>query len=114
MLQRLEQHLDDLQTALAARDMPCIELHAGELQRALVQAIDRFQRAARARATPLELRRRLALAGAQVAAQRDALARATAALDRAIDVLMPASSPTAVYSATGTHGPRRNATALEA
>jgi hypothetical protein len=113
VLQRLEQHLDDLQTALGARDMPCIELHAGELQRALVQAIDRFHRAARVRTTPLELRRRLALAGAQVAAQRDALARATAALDRAIDVLVP-SSATAVYSASGTHGPRRNATALEA
>ena len=48
VLQRLEQHLDDLQTALGARDMPCIELHAGELQRALVQAIERFHRAARA------------------------------------------------------------------
>ena len=113
VLQRLEQHLDDLQTALGSRDMPCVELHAGELQRALVQAIERFHRAARARTTPLELRRRLALAGAQVAAQRDALARATAALDRAIDVLMP-SSGSALYSAAGTHGPRRNATALEA
>ena len=51
-----------------------------------------------------ELRRRLALAGAQVAAQRDALARATAALDRAIDVLMP-SPGTALYSAGGTHAP---------
>jgi hypothetical protein len=35
------------------------------------------------------LRRRLAIAGAQVAAHRESLARATAALDRAIDVLMP-------------------------
>jgi hypothetical protein len=110
-LQRVEQHLDDLQSALGARDMPCIELHAGELQRALAQAIERFRRAARMRTTPLELRRRLALAGAQVAAQRDALARATAALDRAIDALMP-SSGAAVYSATGTHGPRRGPTAL--
>ena len=32
---------------------------------------------------------RLAVAGGQVAAQREALARATAALDRAIDVLLP-------------------------
>jgi hypothetical protein len=110
-LQRVEQHLDDLQSALGARDMPCIELHAGELQRALAQAIERFRRAARMRSTPLELRRRLALAGAQVAAQRDALARATAALDRAIDALMP-SSGAAGYSATGTHGPRRGPTAL--
>jgi hypothetical protein len=113
VLQRVEQHLDDLQSALGARDMRCIELHAVELQRALAQAVDRFRHAARRGATPLELRRRLALAGAQVAAQRDALARATAALDRAIDVLMP-SSAGAVYSAAGTHAPRRSPTALQA
>ncbi len=112
VLQRVEQHLDDLQTALGARDMPCIELHAGELQRALAQALERCRHAARRGATPIELRRRLALAGAQVAAQRDALARATAALDRAIDVLMPASAGTAVYSASGTHAPRRSAVPL--
>ncbi len=114
VLQRIEQHQDDLQSALGARDMPCIELHAGELQRALSQAIERFRRAARARATPLDLRRRLALAGAQVTAQRDALARATAALDRAIDALLPSSSGAAVYSAPGPHGPRRSPTALQA
>ena len=113
VLQRVEQHLDDLQDALAARDMRCIELHAVELQRALAQAIERFRHAARRGGTPLELRRRLALAGAQVAAQRDALARATAALDRAIDVLMPSSAST-VYSAAGTHAPRRSPTALQA
>ena len=113
VLQRVEQHLDDLQAALGARDMRCIELHAGELQRALAQAIERFRHAARHGGTPLELRRRLALAGAQVAAQRDALARATAALDRAIDVLMP-STDTAVYSADGTHAPRRSPGAFKA
>jgi hypothetical protein len=113
VLQRVEQHLDDLQSAIGARDMRCIELHAGELQRALAQAIDRFRHAARRGGTPPELRRRLALAGAQVAAQRDALARATAALDRAIDVLMPPSA-SAVYSAAGTHAPRRSPTALQA
>jgi hypothetical protein len=113
-LQRVEQHLGDLQAALGARDMRCIELHAGELHRCLAQALERFRHAARRGATPLELRRRLARAAAQVAAQRDALARATAALDRAIDVLMP-SSGAAVYSAGGTHGPRRgSATALQA
>jgi hypothetical protein len=89
MLQRVERHLDDLQTALSARDMPCIELHATELQRALSQAVDRFMQVARQGGSPPALRRRLALVSAQVAAQRDALARATAALDRAIDVLMP-------------------------
>lgn len=115
LLQRVEQQLDDLQAALGARDMRCIELHAGELQRTLTQAIERFRQAARRGGAALELRRRLALAGAQVAAQRDALARATAALDRAIDVLMPTSSAP-MYSASGAHAPRRSpsSSALEA
>jgi hypothetical protein len=113
VLQRVEQHLDDLQTALGVRDMRCIELHAVELQRALIQAIERFRHGARRGTTPPELRRRLALAGGQVAAQRDALARATAALDRAIDLLVPSAGST-VYSAAGTHAPRRSPTALQA
>jgi hypothetical protein len=41
------------------------------------------------------------LAGGQVAAQREALARATASLDRAIDVLMP-NERAGLYSALGT------------
>jgi hypothetical protein len=59
------------------------------------------------------LRRRLALASAQVASQRDALARATAALDRAIDVLMPGHGA-ALYSASGTQAVRRSASSIEA
>jgi hypothetical protein len=39
-------------------------------------------------------------AGAEVAAQREALARATASLDRAIDVLLPTPAP-GVYSSLG-------------
>jgi hypothetical protein len=112
-LQRVEQHLDDLQAALSVRDMRCIELHAGELQHALGHAVERFMHAARHGGSPLPLRRRLALASAQVAAQRDALARATAALDRAIDVLMPGAGGT-LYSAAGTQEHRRSASSLEA
>jgi hypothetical protein len=48
------------------------------------------------------MRRRLARASAQVASQRETLARATAALDRAIDVLMPESAPVGgLYGARG-------------
>jgi hypothetical protein len=113
VLQRVEQHLDDLQSALSARDMRCIELHAGELQKALSLAVERFMQAARRGGPPLPLRRRLGLASAQVASQRDALARATAALDRAIDVLMPEhGSP--LYSPSGAHHPRRSRSSLEA
>jgi hypothetical protein len=113
LLRRVEQHLDDLQSALSARDMGCIELHAGELQKALSQAVERFMQAGRRGGPPLPLRRRLGLASAQVAAQRDALARATAALDRAIDVLMPGHA-SELYSQSGAHHPRRSRASLEA
>jgi len=48
-----------------------------------------------------------------VAAQRDALARATAALDRAIDVLMPGQG-SALYSQSGAPHPRRSRSSVEA
>jgi hypothetical protein len=66
----------------------------------LAGAVDQFGRAARHGPIPAPLRRRLMHAGAQVAAQREVLARATASLDRAIDVLLPAPAP-GVYSAAG-------------
>jgi hypothetical protein len=103
LLASVEQRLTDLQSALSARDMPCIELHATELQRSLAQAVERFMQVARQGGVPLDLRRRLARAGAQVASQRDALACATAALDCAIDVLMPGfGGVLMVYSVSGT------------
>ena len=49
---------------------------------------------------PPALRHRLASASGQVAAQRESLARATAALDRAIDVLLPGDG-VPLYSALG-------------
>ncbi len=82
-----------LGNALRARDPAGIDLHAAELHRALAE-----------RRQPVLRRRqeRPAAAGAasppraapsgQVAAQRESLARATAALDRAIDVLLPGDS----------------------
>jgi len=47
-----------------------------------------------------------------VASQRESLARATAALDRAIDVLMPRSSPASVYG--GGNADRGSRTNLQA
>jgi hypothetical protein len=72
------------------------------LHTALAAAVDHFARAAKAGGVPPSMRRRLALAGGQVAAQREALARATASLDRAIDVLLPRlPAQPALYSAGG-------------
>ena len=56
--------------------------------------------AARRGPVPPALRHRLASTSGKVAAQRESLARATAALDRAIDVLMPRDGA-ALYSTLG-------------
>jgi hypothetical protein len=106
-LAAVEQRLAALGEALRNQDSLAIEQHAHELQRALGAAVHRFTHAARSGGIPPRLRQRLAVAGGQVAAQRESLARATAALDRAIDLLLPATTP-ATYSASG--GAERPAT----
>jgi ABC-type transporter Mla subunit MlaD len=100
-LATLEERVRALGEALRDRDAARIESEAAALHRALAGAVDQFGRATRQGPIPAPLRRRLMAAGAQVAAQREALARATASLDRAIDVLLPAPAP-GVYSAHGT------------
>jgi hypothetical protein len=99
-LAAVEARLAALGVALSRHDAQAIETEAVELHRALAAAIDHFSRAAREGGVPPLLRQRLALASGQVAAQREALARATAALDRAIDVLLPGLAGS-VYVASG-------------
>ncbi|MEO7338063.1 MAG: hypothetical protein ABIV63_15935 [Caldimonas sp.] len=106
-LAQVEARLTDLGAALRLRDTVAIDLHAGQLQHALTHAVERFSSAARIGPVPSALRTRLASASGQVAAQRESLARATAALDRAIDVLLPPQGGS-LYSALGAaeRGPR--------
>lgn len=94
----VEARLQALGQALLQRDSAAVEQSASELHRALTDAVDAFRLAARQGAVAPELRQRLMSATGQVAAQRESLARATAALDRAMDVLLPRSQD-AVYSA---------------
>jgi hypothetical protein len=101
-LQEVETRLADLSTALRDGDPHALESAAQGLQAALGAAVGQFRQAARAGGVPLPMKQRLAQAGAQVAVQRESLARATAALDRAIDVLLP-SSP--ISAATYGNGP---------
>lgn len=96
----VESCLNQLGEALLRRDSQAIELHASALHKALAEAIAAFGEAARSGSVPPNLRHRLVMAGGRVAAQRESLARATAALDRAIDVLMPGES-TGLYSSYG-------------
>jgi len=99
-LSEVETRLAALGNALRARDPAGIDLHAAELHRALASAVTQFSDAARNGPLPPALRHRLASASGQVAAQRESLARATAALDRAIDVLLPGDS-LPLYTALG-------------
>lgn len=99
-LAAVELRLAALGAALHARDGAGIDLQATELHRALANAVEHFSRAASAGSVPVALRLRLARASGEVAAQRESLARATAALDRAIDVLLPREGA-AVYSTFG-------------
>jgi hypothetical protein len=103
VLGSVESQLAALGDALRERDSAAVDRHAGELHRALAHAVDAFSRhAARGGVIAPVLRDRLAHASGRVAAQRESLARATAALDRAIDVLMPRSGGEgALYGAHG-------------
>lgn len=99
-LTAVELRLGALGSSLRSRDAAGIDLHAAELHAALAGAISHFSDAAKSSRVPPALRNRLAAASGQVAAQRESLARATAALDRAIDVLLPRDG-LALYSAYG-------------
>jgi hypothetical protein len=99
-LAAVEARLAALADALKQRDPVAVDRLAAELHRALEDAVGMFGEAAGRGSLPLSLRTRLASASGLVAAQRESLARATAALDRAIDVLMPRGN-CAVYDASG-------------
>src|SRR5688572_28025462 len=87
VLSAVENQLASLGESLRANDMAAVDHHAGELHRALASAVDHFTHAAKRGPVPTPLRERLKLASGLVASQRESLARATAALDRAMDVL---------------------------
>ena len=99
---RLEQQLAALVAAMCHQDALAIELAAGALHKALAQAVEQCNQNKRLGfVVPNALRQRLVAASGQVAALREALARATASLDRAIDVLMPSQGAARVYDASG-------------
>ena len=116
LVAQVEQRLGALADALRERDVQAIELQAQELHRALARAVQSFMHAARNGGVPEATRLRLSRASAQLARQREALSRATAALDRAIDVLMPGAVTATgrVYTANGLSQPLPGGTSLNA
>lgn len=105
----VEACLAQLSDALKQHDPDATEAASASLHRALAVAVDRSTRAARNGGMPPALRRRLAMAGGQVAALREAIARASVSLDKAMEILLPDAAPTQspVYGAQG--NPWRNA-----
>ena len=100
-VQQVESRLLALGDALRVHHAEAVESEAAALQRALAAAVEQLKRGARDGRLSPQLRQRLALASGRVAAQRESLARASAALDRAIDVLLPSPAPRGAYSAAG-------------
>ena len=99
VIAEVEQRLAALAEALLERDTRGVDAAAGRLQQALAVALDSFGHAGRHGGIPPALRQRLVLASGQVAEQRATLARATAALDRALEGLLPREAT--VYNARG-------------
>lgn len=98
LLDELEAALSLVQQALTQRDALQLELSTSQVQRLMASALA----SARAQPLPAADRQRLAQAGARLAAQRQMLFRATTALDRALETLMPAEiSPAGIYGESG-------------
>lgn len=98
-LSLLDEQLTALSTALQGRDAQALQAAADHLVAALEAAGPVLREPGALTPT---LRRQLAYAVGRVAAHREALARATASVDRAIEVLLPAPVPAAgTYSAAG-------------
>lgn len=106
LVRRMEIELAALGDALRRRDSQGMESHADALQLALIGAMDASVHAAHEGKLPEALRMRLVRATGQLAAQRESLARATASLDRAMDVLMPQSTSSAYLARHFPHAPR--------
>ena len=104
-LASVEQSIAGLGHALTLNDSDAVEAAATELQATMRAAMERFAQVAKRGTMPPALRRRFAMASGQVAAQREALIRATTALDQALEILIPRpAASTSVYSAQGATG----------
>ena len=102
-LASVEQSIAGLGHALTLNDSDAVEAAATELQATMRAAMERFAQVAKRGTMPPPLRRRLAMASGQVAAQREALFRATTALDQALVIRMPKpAAAAAVYGNAGT------------
>ena len=109
-LSTVEQAIATLGQTLAQRDIAAVEAASTSLHEAMRAAMTQFAQVARGGKMPVSLRTRFALANGQIAAQRDALIRATSLVEQNLEILIPRPmAETSVYSASGAsqRGPGR-------
>jgi len=114
---KLEASLAAVELAIAAlghtltqKDIAAVEAASTALHETMRGAMTQFAQVARRGKMPMALRTRFALASGQIAAQREALYRATALVEQNLEILIPRPmAETSVYSASGAsqRGPGR-------
>ena len=109
-LAAVELAIATLGQTLTQRDIAAVEAASTALHDAMRAAMAQFAQVAKRGTMPIALRTRFAMANAQVAAQRDALVRATSLVEQHLEILIPRPlAETSVYSASGAaqRGPGR-------
>ena len=109
-LSAVELAIATLGQTLTQRDIAAVETASTALHDAMRAAMAQFAQVARRGTMPVALRTRFAMANAQIAAQREALVRATSLVEQHLEILIPRPfAETSVYSASGasTRGPGR-------
>jgi hypothetical protein len=109
-LAAVELAIATLGHTLTQRDIAAVEAASTGLHDTMRAAMTQFAQVARRGTMPMALRTRLAIANGQIAAQREALYRATALVEQNLEILIPRPlAETSVYSASGAsqRGPGR-------
>lgn len=109
-LSAVEQAIAALGQTLTQRDIAAVEAASTALHEAMRAAMTEFAQVARNGKMPAALRTRFALANGQIAAQREALFRATSLVEQNLEILIPRPmAESSVYSASGAsqRGPGR-------
>ena len=109
-LAAVELAIATLGHTLTQRDIAAVEAASTSLHETMRTAMTQFAKAARRGTMPAALRTRFAIANGQIAAQREALFRATSLVEQNLEILIPRPmAETSVYSSSGAsqRGPGR-------
>ena len=109
-LAAVELAIATLGQTLALPDIAAIEAASTALHESMRAAMTQFAQVAKRGTMPLALRTRFAIANGQIAAQREALFRASSLVEQNLEILIPRPmAETSVYSAAGAsqRGPGR-------